>query len=54
MVGNVWEWVNETVTEGKFEDREMPEQGFVVSADEKGIANETAIDPDANYYHDYF
>ncbi len=53
MIGNVWEWVNETVTDGHLKERELPEQGYVASADENGVANETAETPDANYYNDY-
>jgi len=54
MIGNVWEWVDETISEGKLGDRELPEQGYVLAADQDGIASETASDTgDENYYHDY-
>jgi len=54
MVGNVWEWVEGTVSDGKFEGADLPNQGYVASADENGIADETGEKADENYYSDYF
>jgi formylglycine-generating enzyme required for sulfatase activity len=55
MVGNVWEWVSETIKEGKFDNTDVPDKGFVISADEKGIPSETnATSSDPNYNFDRF
>jgi len=42
MVGNVWEWVEETVHEGNWDGRLLPQGGFVSGADIDGIAYETS------------
>ncbi len=54
MVGNVWEWVDEEINNGKYNGEEMPQQGFVQSADTKGVAIETDLNQaNENYYNDY-
>jgi formylglycine-generating enzyme required for sulfatase activity len=45
MIGNVWEWVNETVTGNTYNNRTLPNEGYVVEADASGIAIHT--DPSA-------
>jgi formylglycine-generating enzyme required for sulfatase activity len=55
MIGNVWEWVNETVQGVQFSDRTLPQEGYVSEADASGIA--IATDPDTGselYGSDYF
>ncbi len=37
MVGNVWEWVSGEIIDGKFNGRELPEQGFVREVDINGL-----------------
>lgn len=54
MIGNVWEWVGETVKEGKFDSTALPDAGYVMGADEKGVPSETGGDPDDNYHRDRF
>lgn len=54
MIGNVWEWVGETVKDGKFGGATLPAPGFVKGADEKGIPSETGAEPDENYHRDRF
>lgn len=55
MIGNVWEWVGETIRDGKFKENSLPEGGFVVSVDERGIPTETnATTSDPNYNDDRF
>lgn len=54
MVGDVWEWTADTVYEGKFKDKELPDQGYVKAVDQDAMAAETAATPDANYYNDFF
>jgi formylglycine-generating enzyme required for sulfatase activity len=55
MIGNVWEWIEETVYDGKYESRPLPEDGFVKSIDNKGMALETdGYVPDPAFFSDYF
>ncbi len=54
MIGNVWEWVDGTILDGKFLENDLPGQGYVVSAGTDGIAGETDASGDLNYYNDYF
>jgi formylglycine-generating enzyme required for sulfatase activity len=55
MIGNVWEWVNGYVMEGKFKDVEVPVSGFIYAVNIEGIPIETnreVSSPDTN--DDYF
>ena len=54
MIGNVWEWTDETINEGKMNGELLPAQGFVYEADDQGIAIETAEKASDNYKNDYF
>ncbi len=54
-VGNVWEWVNETVTGSEYRGRQLPAEGYVSEADASGVA--IATDPQTGnelYGKDYF
>lgn len=54
MVGNVWEWVLETVDHGVAVGRTLPASGYVTAVDEKGIPLTTDEDhPDISYHEDY-
>ncbi len=54
-VGNVWEWVNETVEGNVFHERSLPAEGYVTSADASGIAITTNTETaDVLYGEDYF
>jgi formylglycine-generating enzyme required for sulfatase activity len=53
-IGNVWEWVNETVTNGQFEERELPKEGYVASVDTAGVAITTSEAEQEMYRSDYF
>jgi formylglycine-generating enzyme required for sulfatase activity len=54
MVGNVWEWVNDTVTDGKIGDTILPGEGYVKGVDDKGLPSATDSElGDANYFYDY-
>jgi len=56
MIGNVWEWVGGSVVDGKYQGRELPQQGFIWGIDdETGLPFQT--DPqnsNLNYNGDYF
>ena len=55
MIGNVWEWVEGTITDGAYQGRSLADQGFVKAADSEGIPVSTdAEQADLNYNEDYF
>ena len=55
MIGNVWEWVDETTDDGEIEGRQLPAGGYVLGVDKDGLPTETRPDAgDENYYFDYF
>jgi len=55
MVGNVWEWIEGVAADGLLDGMELPESGYVVSSDGKGLVLATDPEnPDANYYGDFF
>lgn len=53
-VGNVWEWVNETVQGNEWAGRTLPDTGYVASVDAAGIAITTDGAPQELYGADYF
>lgn len=54
MVGNVWEWTEETISEGKFKGILLPDDGYVRGIDSAGMPTETNLNnPDLNYNEDY-
>lgn len=53
MVGNVWEWMEETITDGLHAGRELPVSGYVGLVDGAGIVLETKIDYDLAFSSDY-
>lgn len=54
MVGNVWEWVSETVVNGSYDNRELPDEGYVTSIDTDGVPITTDINiPDQSFNEDY-
>jgi len=52
-VGNVWEWVNETVVGNTYDDRPLPDEGYVTSVDASGVAITSAEKADSLYGEDY-
>ncbi len=55
MIGNVWEWVDGTIYDGIYQEKELPGQGYINSVDEDGLPSQTNFDiPDENYYQDFF
>lgn len=53
MVGNVWEWVDETVIDGKYQGRGLPESGYITLVDAAGVVIETSGHADVNFGSDY-
>ena len=41
VVGNVWEWMDDTVTDGKYANRSLPKSGYVQLVDKEGVVIET-------------
>jgi formylglycine-generating enzyme required for sulfatase activity len=54
MIGNVWEWVGETVENGRYRDRELPEEGSVIEVSADGVPSKTSGSPDAAFASDQF
>jgi formylglycine-generating enzyme required for sulfatase activity len=54
MVGNVWEWVDEEVSEGMYHERSVPSEGYVTEVDAAGVAVLTNGTPSSLYGSDYF
>lgn len=55
MVGNVWEWTNETVNGNMYRERALPSEGYVHEADASGIAITTDSSVGSELYgSDYF
>jgi formylglycine-generating enzyme required for sulfatase activity len=54
MVGNVWEWVDETIADGQLGNRTLPDSGYVTSVDQAGIPATIGEAPDQSFNNDYF
>jgi hypothetical protein len=44
MLGNVWEWVSDSVYGGYYDERLLPDTGYVANLDGSGMAVETTAD----------
>lgn len=53
MVGNVWEWTDESVLSGMYRDRDLPQTGYVASVDADGVAVSVGEREDLLYGEDY-
>lgn len=53
LIGNVWEWIDGEVKNGVYDDREMPESGFVQMVDSDGVVLETGERANTAYGEDY-
>ncbi len=55
MIGNAWEWMQETVTDGEFKGKKLPEEGYITGIDGDGTPVATNHDtPDESFFNDYF
>lgn len=55
MIGNMWEWVDETVEGRTLRGRELPVEGYVSSVDASGVAIVTTDERGVDLYgEDYF
>lgn len=53
MVGNVWEWIDEEVKSGTYNERVLPESGYVSLVDTDGIVIETNATASPEFGSDY-
>ena len=50
MIGNVWEWIDGEVVDGKFEGVDLPLEGYIIAVNGFGIPIDSDIDqPDSNH-----
>jgi formylglycine-generating enzyme required for sulfatase activity len=54
LVGNVWEWVSDDVINGTYNNRQLPDNGYVAQIDNAGIAIMTEQSEQELYGKDYF
>ncbi len=54
MIGNIWEWTDEVIRDGKLNGDNLPEQGYIYEVDDRGIAMKTSIERSTDYSNDYF
>ena len=54
MVGNVWEWVDAEVVDGKLNDRKLPSEGYVSESNTSGLPVSTATTSSLLFGNDYF
>jgi len=54
MIGNVWEWVDESSYDGKIDDFSLPEEGYLWGVTLDGIPTNTDFDSsNSSYSNDY-
>jgi len=53
-VGNAWEWIDEVVIDGNYQDRQLPLEGYVSEVDQSGVATMTSDTPNPLLNDDYF
>lgn len=53
LVGNVWEWIDEEVIDGTYNERELPPEGYVSAVDTDGVVSVTDSRPNEEYGDDY-
>jgi formylglycine-generating enzyme required for sulfatase activity len=53
MVGNVWEWVAETVEDGRL-GRELPPEGYISEINDQGVPTQTSTTSEKQFGEDYF
>lgn len=53
LVGNVWEWVADTVTDGVVQGVALPDSGYVIMVNQSGLVLETSPKPSLEFGSDY-
>jgi len=54
MIGNVWEWVSDDIINGSYNQRALPESGYVGQVDSGGIATVSTDTGQILFEDDYF
>lgn len=54
LVGNVWEWVSDDVTNGMYKTAVVPDSGYVAQVDSSGMATLVDGAPQELFGNDYF
>lgn len=55
MIGNVWEWLEETVSDGQYVEQALPNEGYVADIASNGIPIDTNPQtPEQAFFEDYF
>jgi formylglycine-generating enzyme required for sulfatase activity len=52
-VGNVWEWTTDDVFDGTYNNRPLPQEGYVTQVDAAGVATLTSSSPSQEFEKDY-
>lgn len=53
LVGNVWEWVDDTVVDGQWQGKHLPQSGYVAAVTAEGIVTDTSAAPVREFGEDY-
>jgi hypothetical protein len=53
LIGNVWEWVRDDVTDGAYNERALPSSGYVAQVDTHGMATMASDTPQELFGSDY-
>lgn len=53
MIGNVWEWVDEEVIDGNYNNRQLPQSGYVSLVDTDGVVVATDQNAVGEFGNDY-
>jgi hypothetical protein len=53
MIGNVWEWIDEEIVDGTYDDRLLLETGYVSLVDGDGVVVEASDRPSTEFDEDY-
>lgn len=53
MIGNVWEWIDGEVSAGMYNQRPLPQSGYVSLVDSNGVVVETANEGKDEFGNDY-
>jgi formylglycine-generating enzyme required for sulfatase activity len=53
MIGNVWEWMDGQVVNGNYDNRMLPQSGYVSLVDTNGVVVETEKSPAEEFGSDY-
>ena len=53
LIGNVWEWIDGEIVDGQYNNRSVPESGYVALVDSDGVVLETSNTAEAEFGDDY-